>query len=81
MFHTANGTPYLYGNQEARWLTPRLAKMGLDEKASTHSNVSINIASWNTLSGRLEQLLDGSQAENDVRPLLASSRGSRSTSR
>jgi integrase len=32
LFHTANGTPHLYGNLEDRWLTPRLAKMGLDEK-------------------------------------------------
>jgi integrase len=32
LFHTANGTPHLYGNLEDRWLTPRLAKMGVDEK-------------------------------------------------
>ena len=32
LFHTANGTPHLYGNLEDRWLTPRLVKMGLDEK-------------------------------------------------
>ena len=32
LFHTANGTPHLYGNLEDRWLTPRLAKLGLDEK-------------------------------------------------
>ncbi len=32
LFHTANGTPYLYGNLESRWLTPRLTKMNLDEK-------------------------------------------------
>ncbi|HXM98104.1 MAG TPA: hypothetical protein VN982_06480 [Candidatus Dormibacteraeota bacterium] len=32
LFHTANGTPHLYGNLEDRWLTPRLAKMGLDEE-------------------------------------------------
>ena len=32
LFHTANGTPHLYGNLEDRWLTPRLTKMGLDEK-------------------------------------------------
>ena len=32
LFHTANGTPYLNGNLEARWLTPRLREMGLDEK-------------------------------------------------
>jgi len=32
LFHTAKGTPHLYGNLEDRWLTPRLAKMGLDEK-------------------------------------------------
>jgi integrase len=31
LFHTANRTPHLYGNLEDRWLTPRLAKMGLDE--------------------------------------------------
>jgi integrase len=31
LFHTANGTPHLYGNLEDRWLTPRLVKMGLDE--------------------------------------------------
>jgi integrase len=32
LFHTANGTPHLYGNLEDRWLTPRLTKMGVDEK-------------------------------------------------
>lgn len=32
LFRTANGTPHLYGNLEDRWLTPRLTKMGLDEK-------------------------------------------------
>jgi len=32
LFHTANGTPFLNGNLEARWLTPRLKEMGLDEK-------------------------------------------------
>jgi integrase len=31
LFHTANGTPHLYGNLEDRWLTPRLVKMGLDQ--------------------------------------------------
>ena len=31
LFHTERGTPYLYGNLEDRWLTPRLVKMGLDE--------------------------------------------------
>jgi integrase len=32
LFHTANGTPHLYGNLEARWLTPQLVKLGLNEK-------------------------------------------------
>jgi integrase len=32
LFHTANGTPHLYGNLEDRWLTPRLVNMGLDEQ-------------------------------------------------
>jgi integrase len=32
LFHTANGKPHLYGNLEDRWLTPRLVKMGSDEK-------------------------------------------------
>jgi len=32
LFHTANGTPHLYGNLDDRWLTPRLVKMGLDER-------------------------------------------------
>lgn len=31
LFHTRRNTPHLYGNLEERWLTPRLAKMGLDE--------------------------------------------------
>jgi integrase len=31
VFHTARGTPHLYGNLEDRWLTPRLLKMGLDQ--------------------------------------------------
>jgi integrase len=32
LFYTAKGTPHLYGNLEDRWLTPRLAKMGLEEE-------------------------------------------------
>jgi integrase len=32
LFHTANGTPHLYGNLDDHWLTPLLTKMGLDEK-------------------------------------------------
>ena len=32
LFSTAKGTPHLYSNLEDRWLTPRLAKMGLDER-------------------------------------------------
>jgi len=32
LFHTANGSPHLYGNLEDRWLTPRLVKLKLDEK-------------------------------------------------
>jgi hypothetical protein len=32
LFHTARGTPHLYGNLEDRWLTPRLVKIGLDEE-------------------------------------------------
>jgi integrase len=32
LFHTAEGTPHLYGNLEDRWLTPRLVRMGLDER-------------------------------------------------
>jgi integrase len=32
LFHTANGTPHLYGNLEDRWLTPRLTNLGVDEK-------------------------------------------------
>ncbi len=32
LFHTANGTPHLYGNLEDRWLTPRLTTLGVDEK-------------------------------------------------
>jgi integrase len=32
LFQTANGTPHLHGNLAARWLTPRLIDMKLDEK-------------------------------------------------
>ena len=32
LFRTANGTPHLYGNLDDRWLTPRLVKLGVDEK-------------------------------------------------
>jgi hypothetical protein len=32
LFHTANGTPHLYGNLEDRWLTPRLVRLKLDEE-------------------------------------------------
>lgn len=32
LFQTARGTPYLYNNLEDRWLTPRLAKMELEEE-------------------------------------------------
>jgi hypothetical protein len=31
LFKTRNGTPYLHNSLEARWLTPRLKAMGLDE--------------------------------------------------
>jgi hypothetical protein len=32
LFHTANGTPHLFGNLEELWLTPRLTQMKLDER-------------------------------------------------
>jgi integrase len=32
LFSTAAKTPHMYSNLEDRWLTPRLVKMGLDEK-------------------------------------------------
>jgi integrase len=32
LFSTVAKTPHMYGNLEDRWLTPRLVKMGLDEK-------------------------------------------------
>jgi hypothetical protein len=32
LFHTQRNSPHLYSNLEERQLTPRLAKMGLDEK-------------------------------------------------
>jgi integrase len=32
LFHTAGGTPHLYGNLEDRWLTPRLKKLNVDER-------------------------------------------------
>ena len=32
LFRTATKTPHMYSNLEDRWLTPRLANMGLDEK-------------------------------------------------
>jgi len=32
LFHTANGTPRLHSKLQARWLTPRLREMGLDQK-------------------------------------------------
>jgi integrase len=32
IFHTKNGTPHLYANLEDHWLTPRLEKLGIDEK-------------------------------------------------
>jgi integrase len=32
VFHTAKGTPHLYGNLEDRWLTPRLVQMGLEQE-------------------------------------------------
>lgn len=32
LFHTAKGTPHLYGKLEDHWLTPRLVKMKLDEQ-------------------------------------------------
>jgi hypothetical protein len=34
LLHTANGTPYLNGNLKARWLTPKLKTMGLDQKGT-----------------------------------------------
>ncbi len=32
LFHTANRKPHLYGNLSDRWLTPKLAKRGVDQK-------------------------------------------------
>jgi integrase len=32
VFHTAKGTPHLYGNLEDRWLTPRLVQLGLEQE-------------------------------------------------
>ena len=32
LFHTANRKPHLYGNLSDRWLTPKLARRGLDQK-------------------------------------------------
>jgi hypothetical protein len=32
LFSTASKTPHMYSNLEDRWFTPRLVKMGLDEK-------------------------------------------------
>ncbi len=32
LFHAWRNTPHLYSNLKDRWLTPRLIKMGLDEK-------------------------------------------------
>ena len=32
LFHTAKGTPHLYGNLEDRWLTPRLVQMGVEQE-------------------------------------------------
>jgi len=32
LFHTQRNSPHLYSNLEERWLTPRLAKMDLDEE-------------------------------------------------
>src|ERR1700741_4317820 len=56
LFNTANGTPHMYGNLEDRWLTPRLTKMGLDEKGMGwhSSNVSakhgfVVLVVWKTL--------------------------------
>jgi integrase len=32
LFYTQRNSPHLYGNLEDRWLTPRLARLGLDEE-------------------------------------------------
>jgi integrase len=46
LFHTSNGTPHLYGNLEDRWLTPRLVKMGLDEKGMGWHSVKRFRKTW-----------------------------------
>src|SRR5438874_5762983 len=63
LFQTANGTPHLYNKLEDRWLTPRLIKMGLDEKGmGWHSfkRFRKNMVAWCPMLGRYQQFLDGS---------------------
>jgi hypothetical protein len=65
LFHTANGTPHLYGNLEDRWFTPRLTKMELDEVGMGWHSFKRFRKTWlrgARYFGRPEQLLDGAQA-------------------
>jgi integrase len=56
LFHTANGTPHLYGNVEDRWLTPRLVTMGLDEEGM----------GWHSFKRFRKTWLRGSRCLEDV---------------
>jgi integrase len=77
LFQTANGTPHLHGNLAERWLTPRLIKKGLDEKGmGWHAFKRFRkLGCVVNASGRYQQLLAGAPSANNVRTVLAPSRG------
>jgi len=56
LFKTRNGTPYLHNNLEARWLTPRLKAMGLDEPGM----------GWHALKRFRKTWLRGKRCQEDM---------------
>lgn len=56
LFKTRNDTPYLHNNLEARWLTPRLKAMGLDEPGM----------GWHALKRFRKTWLRGRRCQEDI---------------
>ena len=77
LLKTRNGTPHLHNSLKKRWLTPRLKAMGLYERGlGWHGfrRFRKTLVAWEASSRGHQQLLDGSQAKNDVRTLLTAGR-------
>ena len=71
LFPTEQGTPRLYGNLQSRWLKPRLDRDGDKRRLALIQAIQEDMAARSALSRRLKQLLDGAQAADHERSLLA----------